>query len=104
MTPRAHDQTVPSSWIVLLNCLVNPQRPGQVFSVEPAAYGEHCRSDVRQILRDVLRFPVCIVVAMLHPLVPETARSLEILCVGIGKRPHIKEELVAIERASIERL
>src|SRR6478672_8398472 len=99
MAPWPHDKAVPSSWIVLLNRLVNPQRSGQVFSIEPATYGEHCRSDVRQILSDVLRLPVRIVVAMLHPLVPETARTLEILCVGIGKRSHFEEELVAIQRA-----
>src|SRR5262245_44272087 len=103
MTPWSLHQAVPRLWIVLLNSLVDFQRAGQVLSIEPATYRKDCRSDVRQVLRNILRFPVPIVVSVLHPLVPETALAFEVLCICIRERTHIEKEPVAILSARIER-
>ena len=41
-------------------------------------------------------------VAVAHDLVPEGHVALEVLGVGVGQRPHLQEELVAVGRLVVE--
>src|SRR5205085_9611283 len=71
------------------------QRPLQIFSVEPTAYGHYGDRglDVRQVFRDVLRLPVLVVIAVPHPLVPDADMVVEIRRVLAGRSEEHTSEL-----------
>src|SRR5512145_1671187 len=52
--------------------------------------------------RHSLRLPVFIVIAVLHPFVPEFDLAFEIFRVRVGERSHFEEESVAVAGPVIE--
>ena len=105
MEPRTHNNGVISLRIILFDSFVNLQRSLQVFGVEPAADGHHGyrRFDMSQILRHVLRLPVVVIVAVLHPLVPNFNLVVEVLVIDVRQWSQIQKELISVRSTGIEK-
>src|SRR5262245_21509542 len=101
MTPGPLDQNVPGPGVVFFNLPINPKWSLHVLGVKPAADRHDRRRHLVQVLRDVLRLPVLVVIAVLHPLIPELNLVFHIL-LGVRKRAHFEKKLVSVGGPVVE--
>src|ERR1017187_7017330 len=77
MHPRAFDQRIEDSRIVLIDGVKGPKWPGEIFGVEPSSNSQHRAVDVLHVWREIARLPVIVVEVVLGLVVPQETLSMK---------------------------
>ena len=102
--PRSHRKDAPVLRVNLFELIVDAHRPVEVLGIEPPGHVQDRQIAWYrlQVLEDVLRLPVRVVVRMLHEVVPRRHLTMEVQRVDACRRAGFHEEPVSIGRAVVE--
>ena len=103
MRPGAHHEPVLVLGIQVVDCGVKVKCAVKVLGIVPPADNKRGGFDILHVRQDVAGFPEAVPRAVIHDIVPERDTVLEVLCVRVGERSEVEEELVSINRSVIER-
>src|SRR5580658_6680433 len=71
-------------------------RAGEIFSVIPSAYDEHGTLDVLHMTREVASLPVGVVGVVIHLVIEEPVRALEVELFEVCGVADVEEKLVVV--------
>src|SRR5260370_31846407 len=100
--PRANDQGNPSARALTFDRTKNVQRPIQIVRIIPATHRQDRRTDVAQVRKDIPRFPIGVVCAMIHYFRPAGRMAVQKFCINIRERTQVQKKFVCVRRMDIE--
>jgi hypothetical protein len=94
--PRSDDEKVLAPGVVLLQQLVDLDRPVEIFLIPPAGHVQRGHRDPVQPRRKRLPLPERVVVGMADEVVPGRERLVEIAAIGVPQRAELEIPVVGV--------